>query len=78
MVIFKLVVGLPPVNKRPPLATLAAVLVPDEEKSIPLIEETYEPEPPKLEPIKEKKGFWEWHEICHFLNKRASGRWDGP
>ena len=32
------------------------VLVPDEQKSFPLVEETYEPEP-QVEPVKEKKGF---------------------
>jgi hypothetical protein len=44
----------------PKIVQTGFVLVPDDEKSFPLIEETYEPEPPKLEPIKEKKGFWEW------------------
>jgi hypothetical protein len=45
---------------KPKIVQTGFVLVPDDEKSFPLIEETYEPEPPKLEPIKEKKGFWEW------------------
>ena len=36
------------------------VLVPDNEEIEMLVEEKFEPEPPKLEPIKEKKGFWEW------------------
>ena len=37
-------------------------LVPENEKSLPLVEETYEPEPPELEPVKEeKKGFCKFH-----------------
>ena len=37
------------------------VLVPDDQKSFPLVEETYEPEPIELEPVKEeKKGFFDW------------------
>ena len=36
------------------------VLVPDNQKSFPLVEEIYEPEPPKIEPVKEKKGFFDW------------------
>ena len=37
------------------------VLVPDDQESLPLVEETYEPEPVELEPVKEeKKEFWDW------------------
>ena len=37
------------------------VLVPDDQKSFPLVEETFEPEPVELEPVKEeKKGFFDW------------------
>ena len=37
------------------------VLVPDNQKSFPLVEETYEPEPQEIEPVKEeKKGFFDW------------------
>ena len=33
----------------------------DDEKSFPLVEETYEPEPQEIEPVKEeKKGFFDW------------------
>jgi hypothetical protein len=36
------------------------VLAPDNQKSFPLVEEIYEPEPVELEPVKEKKGFFDW------------------
>ena len=37
------------------------VFVPDDQKSLPLVEETYEPEPAELEHvIEEKKGFFDW------------------
>jgi hypothetical protein len=36
------------------------VLVPDNQKSFPLVEETFESEPVELEPVKEKKGFFDW------------------
>ena len=37
------------------------VFVPEDKKSLPLVEETYEPEPVELEPVKqEKKGFFDW------------------
>ena len=37
------------------------VVVPYDEKSFPLVEERYEPEPQEIEPVKEeKKGFFDW------------------
>ena len=44
----------------PKMVQTGFVLVPDEQKSFPLVEETYEPEPAELEPVKEKKGFFDW------------------
>ena len=44
----------------PKMVQTGFVLVPDEQKSFPLVEETYEPEPAELEPVKEKKGFLDW------------------
>ena len=44
----------------PKIIQTGFVLVPDNEETEMLVEEKFEPEPPKLEPIKEKKGFWEW------------------
>jgi len=45
----------------PKMIQTGFVFVPEDEKSLPLVEETYEPEPPELEPVKEeKKGFFDW------------------
>ena len=45
----------------PKMIQTGFVFVPDDEKSLPLVEETYEPEPVELEPVKEeKKGFFDW------------------
>ena len=45
----------------PKMIQTGFVLVPDDQKSFPLVEETYEPEPIELEPVKEeKKGFFDW------------------
>ena len=45
----------------PKMIQTGFVLVPDDEKSFPLVEETYEPEPQEIEPVKEeKKGFFDW------------------
>ena len=43
---------------KPKMVQTGFMLVPDEEMTLPLVEETYEPEPPEL--VKEKKGFWDW------------------
>ena len=43
---------------KPKMVQTGFVLVPDEEMTLPLVEETYDPEPPEL--VKEKKGFWDW------------------
>jgi hypothetical protein len=46
---------------KPKMVQTGFVLVPDDEKSFPLVEETYEPEPQEIEPVKEeKKGFFDW------------------
>ena len=46
---------------KPKMIQTGFVLVPDDQKSFPLVEETYEPEPAELEPEKkEKKGFFDW------------------
>ena len=45
---------------KPKMVQTGFVLVPDEQKSFPLVEETYEPEPVEVEPVKEKKGFFDW------------------
>ena len=46
---------------KPKMIQTGFVLVPDDQKSSPLVEETYEPEPIELEPVKEeKKGFFDW------------------
>jgi len=46
---------------KPKMIQTGFVLVPDDQKSLPLVEETYEPEPVELEPVKEeKKGFFDW------------------
>ena len=45
---------------KPKMIQTGFVLVPDNEVSFPLVEETYEPEPVELEPVKEKKGFFDW------------------
>ncbi|MBT5170926.1 MAG: hypothetical protein HOL90_01415 [Candidatus Nitrosopelagicus sp.] len=45
---------------KPKMIQTGFVLVPDDQKSFPLVEETYEPEPAELEPVKEKKGFFDW------------------
>jgi hypothetical protein len=45
---------------KPKMIQTGFVLVPDNEVSFPLVEETYEPEPAELEPVKEKKGFFDW------------------
>ena len=46
---------------KPKMIQTGFVLVPDDQKSLPLVEETYEPEPIELEPVKEeKKGFFDW------------------
>ena len=45
----------------PKMIQTGFVLVPDDQKSLPLVEETYEPEPAELEPVKEEKnGFFDW------------------
>ena len=45
----------------PKMIQTGFVFVPEDEKSLPLVEETYEPEPPEPEPVKEeKKGFFDW------------------
>ena len=45
----------------PKMIQTGFVFVPEDEKSLPLVEETYEPEPVELEPVKEeKKGFFDW------------------
>ena len=44
----------------PKMVQTGFVLVPDEQESFPLVKETYEPEPAELEPVKEKKGFFDW------------------
>ena len=45
---------------KPKMIQTGFVLVPDDQKSFPLVEETYEPEPVEVEPVKEKKGFFDW------------------
>ena len=46
---------------KPKMIQTGFVLVPDDQKSFPLVEETYEPEPAELEPVKEEKnGFFDW------------------
>jgi len=46
---------------KPKMVQTGFVLVPDDQKSFPLVEETYEPEPQEIEPVKEeKKGFFDW------------------
>ena len=46
---------------KPKMIQTGFVLVPDDQKSFPLVEETFEPEPVELEPVKEeKKGFFDW------------------
>ena len=45
---------------KPKMIQTGFVLVPDNEVSFPLVEEKYEPEPVELEPVKEKKGFFDW------------------
>ena len=46
---------------KPKMIQTGFVLVPDDQKSFPLVEETYEPEPIELEPVKEEKnGFFDW------------------
>ena len=45
----------------PQMIQTGFVFVPENEKSLPLVEETYEPEPVELEPVKEEKnGFFDW------------------
>ena len=45
----------------PKMIQTGFVFVPEDKKSLPLVEETYEPEPPEVEPVKEeKKGFFDW------------------
>ena len=45
----------------PKMIQTGFVFVPEDEKSLPLVEETYEPEPPEVEPVKEeKRGFFDW------------------
>ena len=45
----------------PKMIQTGFVFVPEDKKSLPLVEETYEPEPAELEPVKEeKKGFFDW------------------
>jgi len=45
----------------PKMIQTGFVFVPEDEKSLPLVEQTYEPEPPEPEPVKqEKKGFFDW------------------
>ena len=46
---------------KPKMIQTGFVLVPDDQKSFPLVEETFEPEPAELEPVKEEKnGFFDW------------------
>ncbi|MDC0241828.1 hypothetical protein OAK66_05315, partial [Candidatus Nitrosopelagicus sp.] len=46
---------------KPKMVQTGFVLVPDDQESFPLVEETYEPEPQEIEPEKkEKKGFFDW------------------
>jgi hypothetical protein len=45
---------------KPKMIQTGFVFIPEDEKSFPLVEETYEPEPAELEPVKEKKGFFDW------------------
>ena len=45
---------------KPKMVQTGFVLVPDDQESFPLVEETYEPEPQEIEPVKEKKGFFDW------------------
>ena len=46
---------------KPKMVQTGFVFVPEDQKSFPLVEETYEPEPVKIEPLKEeKKGFFDW------------------
>jgi len=45
---------------KPKMIQTGFVFVPEDEKSFPLVEETYEPEPVEVEPVKEKKGFFDW------------------
>jgi len=46
---------------KPKMVQTGFVLVPDDQESFPLVEETYEPEPVEVEPvIEEKKGFFDW------------------
>ena len=46
---------------KPKMIQTGFVLVPDDQKSFPLVEETFEPEPAELEPVKkEKNGFFDW------------------
>ena len=48
-------------ESEPKMIQTGFVFVPEDEKSLPLVEETYEPEPPEVEPVKEeKKGFFNW------------------
>ena len=45
----------------PKMIQTGFVFVPEDEKSLPLVEETYEPEPAEIEPVKEeKRGFFDW------------------
>ena len=45
----------------PKMIQTGFVFVPEDKKSLPLVEETYEPEPAEPEPVKEeKKGFFDW------------------
>ncbi len=45
----------------PKMIQTGFVFVPDDQKSLPLVEETYEPEPTEVEHvIEEKKGFFDW------------------
>jgi hypothetical protein len=45
---------------KPKMIQTGFVFVPEDEKSFPLVKETYEPEPAELEPVKEEKGFFDW------------------
>ena len=46
---------------KPRIIETGFLLVPDNQDSFPLVEETYEPEPVELESVKEeKKGFFDW------------------
>ena len=46
---------------KPKMIQTGFVLVPDDQKSFPLVKETYEPEPAEIEPVKEeKRGFFDW------------------